>query len=204
MAVLGPKPNAKLKVTSDKLDDLRLAIRELAAHEVLVGFPDETADRKDDTGEMHGGKAILGAKSEITNAALGYIHDKGSPEANIPARPFMIPGIKAVEERIGAALLGAAKAVLRDPSTDVQARLHRVGITAATGIKRKLNEGIPPPLSERTLRERARKGREGAMWELAWRDAGAPAGLELAKPLIDTGQLRNAITYVVRKRKARK
>lgn len=204
MAVLGPKPDAKLKVTSDGLADLRLAIRELAKYEVLVGFPDETADRRDDTGEMKGAKAILGAKSEISNAALGYIHDNGAPEANIPARPFMIPGIKSAEAAITAALLGAAKAVLRDPRTDVLARLQRVGITASLGIKRKLNEGVPPPLSERTLRERARKGREGAMWELAWRDAGAPPGLELAKPLIDTGQLRNAVTYVVRKKKARK
>lgn len=195
---------AGLKITADKLADLRLALRDLAQHEVLVGFPDETADRREDTGDMKAGKAVLGDKSEITNAALGYVHDKGAPEVNIPARPFMIPGIQSVEGKVADQLLGIAKAVLKDPQVDVAARMHRPGITASLGIKRKINEGIEPPLSDRTLRERARKGREGALWELAWRKAGAPAGTELAKPLVDTGQLRNAVTYVVRKRQQRK
>lgn len=197
------KNGASLKVTADKLADLKSALRDLATYEVLVGFPDETADRREDTGDMKGSKAVLGAKSDITNAALGYIHDKGAPEVNIPARPFMIPGIASVEDRLADQLLGVAKAVLKDPGLDVMARLQRPGITASLGIKRKINEGIEPPLSDRTLRERARKGREGALWELAWRQAGAPAGTELAKPLIDTGQLRNAVTYVVRKRKGK-
>lgn len=201
---MAAKLPSNLKVTSDSLADLRLAIRDLAAHEVLVGFPDETADRQDDTGAMKGSKAVLGAASEITNASLGYIHDKGAPEANIPARPFMEPGVMSKREKIVDELERAAASVLRDPRADVFARLQRVGVAAVLGIKGKINEGVPPPLSERTLRERARKGREGAMWELAWRAAGAPAGVELAKPLVDTAQMRNAVSFVVRKRSARK
>jgi hypothetical protein len=194
------KIDARFKTTKAALEELRQAIRTLVGHEVLVGFPDETADRRDDTGTMSHGKAVLGAASEITNAALGYIHDNGAPDENIPARPFMIPGIESVADKVAQRLFMVAKAQLTTPSLDPIAGLHSVGIVAVTGIKRKINEGIPPPLSDRTLRARARKGRTGASWELAWRAAGAPEGTELAKPLIDTGQLRNAISYVVRER----
>lgn len=195
-----PKPDARLTVTKDRLAEMRKEILGLVSYDILVGFPDETANRKEETGTTNNGSPILGGKSEITNAALGYIHDKGAPEANIPARPFMIPGILSVEAKIGDQLLSAAKAVLRDPNTNIEARFHRVGLVASTGIKKKINEGVPPPLADATLRSRANRGRKGAMLELDKRAAGELPGIALAKPLIDTGQLRNAVTYVVRKR----
>jgi hypothetical protein len=82
--------------------------------------------------------------------------------------------------------------------------LHKVGLRVATSIKKKINEGVPPPLSEYTLRERARRGRKGAKQELANRASGMAPSTQLAKPLIDTGELRNSITYVIRSRKDRK
>lgn len=50
--------------------------------EVLIGIPMSTTERPD---------------GEITNAELGYIHEYGAPEANIPARPFLIPGVESVK-----------------------------------------------------------------------------------------------------------
>ena len=168
----------------------------LAEKEVLVGFPEDTSARTD---------AETKSPVDITNAALGYIHDNGAPEQNIPARPFMVPGILEARETLTRQLTSIARDVLlRRGVGAVDEGFERVGLRAQFALRKKINEGIPPPLSEWTLRDRARRGRVGAMWELAWREAGAPATTELAKPLIDTGQLRNAINYVVRLRRNRR
>jgi hypothetical protein len=190
---MATKLPASLKVTKDSLAQLQASIKLLSEQEVLVGFPEETTDDRDDDP----------GTAPITNAALGYIHDNGQPEQNIPARPFMIPGMEEARESVTRHLSWAAKQVLLRAPGAVQRGLERAGLSAAFAIKRKINEGIPPPLADVTVAERARRGRVGAMWEQAWRAAGAPASLELAKPLVDTGKMRNALTYVIRKRKDR-
>lgn len=186
-----------LKVSKDQVSAIRDSIRALADREVLVGFPEDTSQRQDDpTGP--------------TNAALGYIHDHGAPEQSIPARPFMIPGMRAVRDRVTSMLQRTAKRVVIDKSAlNVDMEMEKVGLVVATSIKREINEGVPPPLAEATLRGRMARGpgssvAQGAFWELAWRDAGAPASTEIAKPLIDTGQLRNAVNFVVRSKRKRK
>lgn len=177
------------------LERIRQSIRELTDREVLVGIPASTTDRKPEPGDT---------QLPPTNAVLGYVHEFGEPEHNIPARPFLIPGIHDAVKPIAARMGKVARAVLTLTSQTVDQQFNSIGLIAQNSVRRKLTEGPFVPLSDRTVAARARKGREGAMWELAWRQAGAPAGTDLAKPLIDTGQLRNSITYVVRKRKARR
>ena len=190
---------ANLTVKAQGVEELREMLQLLAKKEVLVGFPEDTTARAPDESGV-----------EITNAALGYIHDKGSADDRIPARPFMQPGMMSVESQAVAQLTKMAKDVLaRKGGGAIDQGFERLGLIVQSALRKKINEGIPPPLAESTLRERANrggksKGRQGANWELAWRAAGAPAGVELAKPLIDTGQLRNAINYVVRERTKRK
>ena len=177
-----------VKMTHDGMPALKEKLAALTKQQVLVGFPagDPKSVRKEDPA--------------ITNASLAYIHDNGAPEANIPARPFMREGIRLAEKGITNGLWNTAKKVVQPEGTtaDINAGLSVAGIRAVNGIRKRINEGIPPPLSDRTLAARAARGRTGAMWELAWRAAGAPAGTDLAKPLIDTGQLRNAVTFVIR------
>lgn len=181
-------PNMQIPV--DRVDELWDSLHALAKREILVGFPEETASRED--------------SKEPTNAALGYIHDNGAPEQNIPARPFMVPGMDSVKDTAANRLLTVAKSVLRFGSrTSVEQGWHSVGLLVQAGIRRYINQGIAPPLSEYTLQERARRGRKGAKQELANRAAGLAPSTQLAKPLIDTGQLRNAITYVIRNRRRR-
>ena len=184
-----------LRVTRDGVQGVHDAIKELLSKEVLVGFPEETTDDREDA-------------TEPTNAALGYIHDNGAPEVNIPARPFMVPAIEEAQDRIADGLGEAARMAMRPGKANpelIDKMLHRVGFIAEVAIKTKINEGIPPPLSERTLQARASRGREGAAWDLAWRAAGVDPSMtmELAKPLVDTGQMRNAVKYVIRDRKKR-
>lgn len=186
-----------LRITADNVAELRLMMKILAEREVLVGFPEETTTRDDDDSDP-----------DITNAGLGYIHDNGAPEQNIPARPFMIPGMTNAIPQATQALVNVARNVLTKRSPEqVEMGLTRVGLAVQYALRSKINEGIPPPLSERTLRERASrgtKGRKGANKELQRRMAGEQPSTQFAKPLIDTGQLRNAINYVIRERKARK
>ena len=181
-----------MQVSVDKVEEMWNSLHALARSEVLVGFPEDTTGR--DNSES--------ANKDITNAALGYIHDNGMPEQNIPARPFMVPGIMSVKDQVTGRLLLVAKRVLRFQSAVViEQGWHSVGLTVATALKKYINQGIAPALAESTLRERAARGRKGAKQELANRAAGLPASTQLAKPLIDTGQLRNAINYVIRPRR---
>ncbi len=185
------KLHTGVKMTYNGLPALQERLAALAHRQVLVGYPADTekSNRKEDP--------------EITNASLAYIHDNGAPEAHIPARPFMREGIQLAKEGIKKGMWATAKNVVKPEGSlaDVDQGLGRAGIRAVNGIRQRINEGIPPPLSDRTLAARAARGRKGAAWELAWRAAGAPAGTDLAKPLIDTGQLRNAVTFVIRNKK---
>ncbi len=58
------------------------------------------------------------------------------------------------------------------------------------------------PLADSTLAARARRGHKGAAQELENRKAGLAPDNANARPLIDTGIYRRAITYVVRKKNA--
>jgi hypothetical protein len=57
---------------------------------------------------------------------------------------------------------------------------NKAGLIAESSVRKKINEGPFEPLAPKTLQERKRRGRTGE------------------KPLIDTGQLRNSVTYVIR------
>lgn len=176
------------------MKQLEAAIDALVQKELLVGFPAETSERKETEGDQ-----------DMNNATLAYIHDNGAPEQNIPQREFMRPAINEVMSTVERKMLGLAKKVAQGASASaVDQGFHAVGLTVQRAIRSKINEGIPPPLSDRTVAERAARGRKGAMWEQAWRAAGAPPSLELAKPLVDTAQMRNAVSYVVRDRKKRR
>ena len=195
-----------VSVTRDQVEDLLAAMEELASLEVLVGVPESEADRDDDD-----------QKEPVTNAALLYIHDHGAPEANIPARPSMLPGIERVEDQIGAALYQGAKAATQLPNPragktarrvlarlEIEKAYHRAGMLASTSIKNVISQGIGPALADSTLRNRAQRGRKGAQEELDRRAQGEQPGIDLAKPLVDTGEMRAAITYVIRPRADRK
>lgn len=177
-------------IRNDRVPLVLRAIEALTRSEVLVGVPGDATKRKE------GG---------ITNASLAYIHEFGSPGANIPARPFLRPGIQEGMPEIIAKLRGAAlKALanLDDPEA-AQKALVAVGLTAQNAVRRYINRGVPPPLKASTLRGRlAGKGpKKGARAELARRAAGGAPGIDLAKPLIHTGQLRNSITFIIRSKR---
>lgn len=173
-----------VKMTVDKLSAVIKSISELARKEVLVGVPESNDERKDD--------------EQINNAAIGYIMETGSPVNNIPAREHLVPGIQDVQDEVAALLRNGAVAALNGQQSGVLRALNAAGMIGQRGVRAKITEGMFAPLAESTLRARARRGRKGAARELASRAAGNAPDNSNAKPLIDTGQYRQSITYVVR------
>lgn len=156
---------------------------------VMVGVPEDKTARK---------------SGSISNAALAYIHDKGAPEANIPARPFMEPGVKAVQNEITEELNNAGKAVFAG-APRVTSYLTRVGLIATRSIKNVISSGIAPPLAPSTIAGRIRrvKGKKRRAKIDAALAAGTPTSRQggsegIFTPLKVTNQLFNAITYVLR------
>jgi hypothetical protein len=152
--------------TKDGLPALVKAIGDLAKKQVLVGVPADKSFRD----------------GEINNAQLAFIHDKGSPAQNIPARPFLEPGIEQGLPAIKVQLKKAAEAAFDGNTRDVDKGLNAAGLVAADAVKRKIVDGPFTPLAAATLAARRRKGFVGT------------------SPLTVTGQLRNAVSYIIRQK----
>jgi hypothetical protein len=113
--------------------------------------------------------------TDLTLVELAAIHEFGSPAANIPERSFIRRTLDAKHDEIKKYLKEAAKSVV-EGKTPLQRALNLLGTWAAREIKKTITQGpgIPPPLRPATI-----------------------AHKKSSRPLVDTGQLKNAITYVV-------
>lgn len=167
-----------LTVVFDEVSKVIEGITLLASTRVLVGIPAEKAAREDGT--------------PINNAQLAYIHDKGAPEANIPARPFMEPGIESVQPKIEDRLHKTAVAASEGRVEAALRGFAQAGMIAASGIKAKIVAGPFVPLKPATIEARRRRSK-GSKYR---RKAVTAADV---RPLNDTGQMRNAVNYVVKK-----
>ena len=154
-------------VTRDNAKNVIAAIQDMAKKHVLVGIPSSENGRND---------------GSIGNAALGAIHENGSGVRNIPARPFLKPGVAAAADQCAKLLKSAAQNAFTDKSA-IDKGLNAAGLVAQASVKKRIvsQEGFTP-LKAATLAARKRKGAKGE------------------KALIRTGQLLNSITYVVRKK----
>jgi hypothetical protein len=162
----------KLEVTVDLTEDFEKIIKQFKNDAVLVGIPEEDADRKQQEED-----------GEMTNAALLAINEFGSPANNIPPRPVMEIGLLLAQEDIASELRKAVLAAFSGGgATAMEKYYNRAGLLASQSIKQVINKQyfIAPP-SEATIAARKAKGFKGT------------------KSLIVTGQMRNAITWVVNK-----
>lgn len=188
---------SRLEVKVDKFADVLRSINLLVAQQVLVGVPDSTTERRDEKGPMN-------------NATLGYIHEFGSPAANIPARPFLIPGVEKAQDMIESRFKKAAQAALNGDAQKVEANLMAAGQKTAESAKDVIQSGDFAPLKPATIAARRNSRNTASQRDaevlyagllaqgIESDDAQALAGI---KPLINTGQLRDSITYVLRKAK---
>lgn len=182
-----------VRLVLDRVPAFREGVRVLTTTDVMVGVPDD-ATRK-------GRKA-----GEPNNAEIAYINDQGEPSMNIPARPFMAPGIASARPGIVAQLRAAGVAALDGNAQAVTARLHAAGLAAVAGIRGVIRAGIAPPLAASTVRGRIAR-RASPTWRAQRRGevaanvaAGRAPGAGIFTPLIDTGALLSSITHVLRRR----
>jgi hypothetical protein len=119
------------------------------------------------------------ADSDVTNAELLFIHTKGSMVRNIPARPVIEPAIAASGNReiISREVANASQAAMHGDVTKMMNGLKRAGIAGQNASRKWFTDSRNhwAPNSPRTIKN---KGSD--------------------RPLIDTGALRAAITYVVK------
>lgn len=157
----------ELKVTFDGMKNFLKGLETLSRAEVLVGIPQDETERKDEDGN-----------DVMNNATIGYINENGSDVNNIPPRPHLIPGIKAVQKEISEEFKKAGKAGLS--GGDILRYFNRAGIIASQSVKKIINDQTNfEPISDTTEAIRERNGFKGT------------------KALIVTAQYRNSITYVV-------
>lgn len=175
-----------VRIRTDNAAKVLEALRQLGDRDVLVGIPAEDSDRED---------------APFGNAGIGYLNETGSPAQNIPARPHLQPGIRSVDDKTVTELKAAADAILDGDISKAERALNRAGQIAVNGVQAYITNADFVPLADGTVASRARRGRKGAAGELESRTAGNAPGNAGARPLIDTGKYRQAITYVVRNKK---
>lgn len=170
------------------------SMKKLTDSKVLVGIPAKTSTRKKppiNNAELtyihtHGIRTVtaqrrMGAMMKNRNlnykqALALYMHSKGSSLFAVPPRPIIEPAIEANKKVIEAELKLAAVAALAGDSAATERHLRLAGMTAQNVVRAWFTDPRNhwPPNAPSTIK---RKGSD--------------------KPLIDTGQLRKAMTYVV-------
>ena len=183
-----------------KVASLVDAVGALSKREALVGIPAEHSSRTSPTEgdkinnaellyiQSHGVRKAemraemqqhIDAGKKYSEAHSLYIQSHGSPLWHIPPRPVLEPSIEANKDPIAKQLQGAVTAAIDGNGQGVEAALHRAGLVAENAAKAWFEnpQNGWPPNSPRTI---AQKGSDS--------------------PLIDTGEMRKAITHVVRDR----
>ena len=114
----------------------------------------------------------------VTNAELLFIHTNGSPARNIPARPVMQLALaeEDTRKRLQQMFGKSFRLVLVGNVDGAKKVYHQIGMVGASAVQKKFGT-VPPPNAPSTVKK---KGSSAT--------------------LIDTGALRAAITYVVRKK----
>lgn len=196
--------NVTVQVTETGEGDLKRileALKKLSEDELLVGISADTAG--DGRGEdinnaelayIHtNGVRSAGMKAETDKAVeegtpyplalQAYIKEHGSPAYRVPPRPFLEPGIEKHLDMVK----GGMKAALLDVLNGGDGRTQRENLGGA--IAGKVQEYFEedngwPPLSPKTIARR-KKGPDGTASDV---------------PLVDSGALRQSITYVIRKK----
>jgi len=157
---------------------LKAAIKALTSREVLVGVPEAT--NRDYTGKADAKRRMVG------NALIAYLMDRGSPARGIPAREFLRPGVKDDQANTVRFMEQGARLALNGDVTGVAKALTAAGLSAQKSIRRKISTGPFTPLKRSTIlaRKRKHKGRKAIL-------------ASDTTPLIDSGSLRQAISFQV-------
>lgn len=183
------------------LNDILESLKLLSKIDVLVGIPEEESSREEGSSREGG---------EISNAYLAFIQTEGSPINKIPPRPFLKPAIDDSEnqEKIEVELRKAAKFALDGNVEATNSALNRAGMQGQNVVRDWFTNPKNgwPPNSPYTILEKLRKMNSSiARAAVRHVDEGGSlsdiSGLEgMTRPMIDTDQLRKAVSYVIREK----
>jgi len=152
-------------------------MRALEKIELLVGIP---SDDETHLGDDPGPNARTDGPA--TNALIGYVQNYGSPARNIPARPFMEPGIANGMPKAEPYLKAAATAATGGDLGRAERNIMAAGLVLQGAVRLEITEGDFAPLAPATIAARRRAGQQGEL-----------------RPLIVSGQLRRSVSFVIRK-----
>lgn len=115
------------------------------------------------------------------NAAILALNHFGSDDGKIPPRPVLSTGIRNAQEKIAEQFKLCAQSVLSKGTKALETYYERAGIIASNSCKKVINDqdGLKAP-AESTIASRKSRGFNGT------------------KALVVSGQMRNAITYLVK------
>jgi hypothetical protein len=201
------KVNVTVTQTGKNVNAINAAIADLKDDAVFVGIPEAKADRK---------RKLIGPQKQayVTNAGLLYIHTNGSQLKHIPARPVIEPAINANRLRIESLLMLAAQARLDGKKAEFNRYIKMTGQYASNAAKLWFTDprnGWPQNAPD-TIRKKLGKKPRSRAAKRTWLNArtivnlvpqymptyGTTALDSINTPLIDTAQLRRAITYVTK------
>jgi hypothetical protein len=167
------KPTVNLQHKRGKGPDIAALLHQ----RVYVGIPQANAPRLESEPKtpLQRIKSAFG-EGKINNAQLMYIHTNGSPVHNIPARPVIEPALKANRDSILPEMEEAAKTALKGNTATAKKFMRRAGMAGQNAAKQWFHDARNgwAPLKRATIK---RKGSSAI--------------------LIDTGALRNSITWVM-------
>lgn len=157
--------------------DLQMAMDMLDSVSLLIGIPEENAG---------------GSSGGLNNVQLAYLHSRGSPVNKMPARPFIEPAIeqKGVLDKIAGCFGRAFEAAILGDAGTMRKELEFAGIYGSNAVKAYMGSAALAPNAPITV---------SGGW-MRNKVSGKPVyvkGKGSAAPLIDTGSLRAAVTYVL-------
>ena len=156
-------------------DRIKGQLRQLSGDHVTVGFHADAEPYE------------AGAGEPANVAQIASFHEFGD---GVPQRSFFRPTMDGNREKYGALLARTMKLVL-EGKLKVAKGLALVGLQAAVDLKQAITDLDSPPLAEATIaRKLAKSGLRGKK-AAAYAEGGA-------NPLIDTGHMRQSVTYDVR------
>ena len=171
-------------------------VQAMTKKEVLVGIPQEEANRPGG-GDMVNNAELLylhtnGVRAPAMRAEMQesidagmkysaahslYVQTHGSPAYAIPPRPVLEPAIRDSKAAIGKQIAGAYRAAMHGDMAGAERGLELAGMVAQNAARAWFEnpKNQWPPNSARTIKAK---------------------GSNI--PLIDTGEMRKSITYVIR------
>lgn len=158
-----------------RLKEVMKRAEQLNRLQLVVGIPSDENSRDESTG--------------ITNAELGVIHEFGAPEKGIPERSFMRSTASEEANNLGR-LANIQIAECLKGETSAYDAFATIGAYLQGKIVEKITDGEFQPNKPETLKRKL----------TPVKDKKRKRAKDADKPLIDTGQLREAITHEVREK----